>query len=60
MEDSTNTMVTPYDPYNPITKMFIQIEKGVEIADSANSPFTNAQIIDKAYTLVQKNVLYSE
>ena len=57
MEDATNTMVTTYDP---ITKMFIQIEKGVEISDSANSPFTNAQIIDKAYTLVQKNVLYSE
>ena len=54
MDYATNTMVTSYDPSNPITNLFIQIEKGVQIADSKNTPFTNAQIISKAYILVQK------
>ena len=57
MEYSTNTMVTPYDPSNTITNIFIQIEKGVKIADTANTSFTNEQIIDKAYILVQKTGL---
>ena len=60
MKDSTNTMVTTYDPSKPITKFFIQIDKGVKISDAENTPFTNSQIIDKAYILVCSNELYSE
>ena len=53
MEDATNTMVTPYDTSKPITKMLIKIEKGVQIVDAVNIIFKNAQIIAKAYILVQ-------
>ena len=60
MEDSTNYMVTTYDPSKPITKLVVQIDNLVWIADAANNPFTNAQIIDTAYLLVQKTGLYSE
>ena len=34
MEDATNTMVTPYDPFNAIIELFIKIEKRVQIADA--------------------------
>ena len=60
MKYYTNTMVTPYDPSETITKMFIQIEKGVKISDAENTPFKNAQIIDNAYILVKNTGLYSE
>ena len=59
MEDSTNVMFTPYDTSKNITKLFVQIEKGVKISDAANNPFTNAQIIAKTYLLV-KTRLYSK
>ena len=54
MEDYTNDTVTPYYPSKTITKLFVQIEKGIQIADEENTPLTNARIIAKAYLLVQK------
>ena len=57
MEDATNTMVTSYDPSKPIIKLFIQIEKELKINFATSKPFTNAQIISKAYILVHMNVL---
>ena len=53
-------MVTPYDTSKPITKMFIQFYKVLQIVNASNTPFKNAQIIAKTYILVQKNVIYSE
>ena len=49
MEDSTSTMVTNYDTFKPITKLFVQIEKGVQIYDTATTPFKIEQIIAKVY-----------
>ena len=60
MEYSTNTMVTPYDNTNTITKMFNQIQRGVQIVDAENIPFTNVHIIDKTYILLHNTVPYSE
>ena len=60
MEDAINAMVAPYDPYKNITNLFVQIKKGVKISDAANTPFTNSQIIDRAYILVQNTRLFSE
>ena len=54
MENATTSMVNTYDTFKPITKLFVQIEKEAKIADSENTPFKNAQIIAKAYLLVQK------
>ena len=58
MEDATSTMVTPYDPSKTITNMFIQIDKGVKIADASNTPFTNAHIIASTYVFYQKTGKY--
>ena len=60
MECSTITMFTPYYPYYLIIKLFIKTGKWVQISDAANTPFTNAQIISKAYILFHKTWLYSE
>ena len=49
MDDATKTTVTPYETYNPTTKLIIHIEKEVQIADAANTPFTNAHIIDNYF-----------
>ena len=57
MKDATNTMVTPYDPYKYLIKLFIQIYKGLKIYDTANTPFTNSHIIAKEYILVWKTGL---
>ena len=53
-------MVTPYDPSKTITKMFIQIDKGLQIINAENTPFANSQIIDKVCIFLQNTVLYSE
>ena len=57
MEDATYTIVTPYDTSNPRINLFVQIEKGVKIANAENTLFTNAEIMDKAYILIQKTGL---
>ena len=54
MKDTTNTIVTPYDPSNPITNVLVKSEKGVLISDVASTPLKKAQINFKAYLLVQK------
>ena len=38
-----------------LTKLFVQIGKGVQLADAENIPFTNLKIIPKVYLLVLKN-----
>ena len=57
MKYATSDIVTPYEPYKPITKLIVQIYKGVKIANAAFTTFTNLQIIAKAYILVQKTGL---
>ena len=54
MDDATNSMATPYDTSKPTTNVFVQMEKGVQILNTENSPFTNAQTIAKAYLLILK------
>ena len=34
MDDATDNVVTPYYPYKPITILFVQIEKGLQISDA--------------------------
>ena len=58
MKYATSDIVMTYEPYKPITKLIVQIDKGVQIANAANNPFTIAQIIAKEYPLVFKNGLY--
>ena len=60
MEDATNTMVIPFNTFKTITKLFVQIHKGLQISDSSNTPFINAHIIFKAYLLFQKTGMNSE
>ena len=38
MEGATKTTITPYYPSNPITKSFIQIDKGIKISDAEMHP----------------------
>ena len=52
MEDSTNSMVIPNDPSKSIIKLFFQIEKVLQIADEANNPFKNSQIVAKSCLLI--------
>ena len=47
MEDTTNAMVTPYDPSKPITN-FSKLE-GITNQPMQQKNFTNAQISTKAY-----------
>ena len=58
MKYATSDIVMTYEPYKPITKLIVQIDKGVQIANAANNPFTIAQIIAKESLLVFKNGLY--
>ena len=57
MEYTTTDIVTLYDPSKPITKLIVQIEKRVKIANAENTPFTNLQMLAKAYLLVPKTGL---
>ena len=54
MEDVKNSMVSPYDTSKTITKLFVPNEKEVQIYNAGNTPFTNSQIIAKAYIWFKK------
>ena len=53
-------MVTPYDSSTPITKLFSQIEEAVAYAEAGQTPFTQQQILQKAYLLILKTGIYSD
>ena len=53
MEYATNSTGTPYDTSTPIPKLFIQIQKELQIFNAANPLFTNVQIIAKLCILVK-------
>ena len=43
-----------YDPMNPIDVIFIAIDDLVHYADAANSPYTQAQIINMGYIILNR------
>jgi len=40
------------DPNTPIELLFVQIEEAEEFAEDGNAPYTNIQVINKAYNLI--------
>ena len=51
-ESAVRQMV--YDPVNPIDGIFTAIDELVQYADAANTPYTQAQIINLAYIIVNR------
>jgi hypothetical protein len=50
----------PYDPNQPIEALFDQIEEAVSLAAAAQAPYTAAQIVSVAYTLVFTTGMFPE
>jgi hypothetical protein len=47
-------MSKEWDPNTPIELLFMQIEEAQEFADDRNAPYSNIQVLNKAYNLVFK------
>jgi hypothetical protein len=52
LQDNDTCFRKPYDPNQPIEALFDQIEDAVSLADAAQAPYSAAQIVAIAYTLV--------
>ena len=51
-ENAVRQMV--YDPVNPIDGIFTAVDELVQYADAANTPYTQAQIINLAYIILNR------
>ena len=52
LEDNDEHMRVTYDATEPIEILYNQIEQAVDIAEAGQHPYTNAQILTRAYTLI--------
>ena len=53
-------MRTAYDATEPIETLYNQIEQAVDIAEAGQQPYTNAQILTRAYTLILQTGLLDD
>jgi hypothetical protein len=60
LDENEQQMKAPIDPNQPIENLFTQMEKAVDFADAAGTPFSANQIVTTAYNLVFKTGLYNE
>lgn len=58
MDTVENNIKKQWDPSTPIETLFNQIQTNCDIADMAEQPFTDAQKLSFAYTLVYKTGMY--
>lgn len=58
MDDIENNIRKQWDPSTPIESMYKQIQTNCDIAELANQPYSNAQKLSFAYTLVFKTGMY--
>jgi len=56
--DNQAAMNKAWDPSTPFETLIEQIEESMEVADSANQAFSDAQILTLAFTLVYNTGLY--
>jgi len=54
LEANEKEMSKDWDPNMPIELLFVQIEEAQEFADDGNAPFTDIQVLNKAYNIVFK------
>ena len=53
-------MKRPYDPTLPIENLFDQIEHAKDLAQAANVPYAEAQLLNTAYNLVFQSSVFPE
>ena len=52
LEDNDERMKTAYDITTPVETLYDQIEQAVDIAEAGHQPYTNAQVLSRAYNLI--------
>ena len=58
--ENEERMRAPYNPQEPIEKLFAQVEQGIELAIDAENPFSLQQVLTIAYNLVQQTGVYTD
>ena len=53
-------MREPYDPQEPIEKLFAQTEQGIKLVINADNPFSLQHVLTIAYNLVQQTGVYTD
>ena len=60
LEDNDERMRSPYDPSTPIETLYDQIEQAVDIAEAGHQPYTNAQVLTRAYNIILQTGLFTD
>lgn len=60
LEQNREEMNSPFDVSLPIEILFTQIEDCVDFADAARSPYSQAQILNTAFLLIQKTGIFNK
>ena len=57
---NTENMSAPWDPNQPFEYLIRQIQNGIDFAAHGQTPLTNKQIVNMAYTVVASTGLFHE
>jgi hypothetical protein len=60
LEVNDKRLKAPYDVNQPIETLFDQISQAIDLADAAGAPYTPAQIINHAYSILLQTVFYGD
>ena len=60
LDDNDARMREPFDASKPIEELFEQIEDATDYADAAGAPYSNSQVLPRAYVLVHKTGEYND
>ena len=60
LEENDERMKTPYDTTLPIETLYEQMEQAVEIAEAGRSPYTNSQVLTRAYNLIFQTGMFTD
>ena len=60
LEDNDDRMRLPYDPTQPMETLYNQIEQAVDIAEAGQQPYTNKQVLTRAYNLILQTGLFTD
>ena len=60
LEDNDERMKAPYDVTAPIETLYDQIEQAVDIAEAGHQPYTNAQVLTRAYNIILQTGMFTD
>ena len=58
LEENDRRLKEPWDPNTPFESLIKQVQDAIDLADHTGVPYTNKQVINIAYNLVEQTGIF--